>query len=233
MEWYDTPCCEFCYNFKSDIFCTELFNGGCLDSGYCELRGRYYSASSNKNCDDFVDKENPYGYSYWKNRYKREEEKRRQQEEEEERRRKEEEERRRKEEEEEEENRGGCYLTTITCEMLGFDDNCDVLETLRRLRKDFMQRDPKYRDLLFEYDTVGPKIAEAIREDADYELINGMYDFYILPVVDKVKEKKYDDAVDKYVKMTRALENYYGINFDGKVSENYDYTTGGHGKLIK
>ena len=119
------------------------------------------------------------------------------------------------------------------CNILGFDDKCDSLETLRILRTDVMQKDPKYKDILFEYDTVGPKIAEAINEDRDYDLINGMYDFYILPVVYATKEKKYDSAIDRYVKMTRALEEYYGFKFDGKVPNDYDYSQGGHGKVKK
>ena len=35
----------------------------------------------------------------------------------------------------------GCYITTITCNILGLDDNCGVLTSLRKLRNDYMQKD--------------------------------------------------------------------------------------------
>lgn len=126
-----------------------------------------------------------------------------------------------------------CYITTMICDMLGYSDNCEILNTLRGFRNDVMQKDPKYKEILFEYDTVGPHIANSIREERDYELINGLLDAYILPVVDEVREKKYDKAVDKYVKMTKALEDYYGLRFIQGDMKDYDYTQGGHGKVIK
>ena len=219
------------------MFGNSEFDDKCGSCDYFRYIGSNYEGRCNYDLELHKEDEDKC-WKYYSN-YKRlkEEEERRQQEEEEERKRKEEEEERKRQEEEEERRRkensnSGCYLTTLVCEMLGFDDKCDVLETLRSFRGNFLQKDSKYKELLFEYDTVGPKIAKAIREDEDYELINGMYNFYILPVVDEVKEKKYDSAVDKYVKMTRSLEDYYGIKFDGKVPENYDYKKGGHGKVL-
>ena len=124
---------------------------------------------------------------------------------------------------------GSCYITTILCDMLGFDDKCSVLETLRGFRNNVMQKDSKYKDILYEYDTIGPEIAKNIRDEEDYGLINGLLDFYILPTVSLVKEKKYEDAVSKYILMTKSLENYYGIDYNEETPTNYDYTKGGHG----
>ena len=124
---------------------------------------------------------------------------------------------------------GGCYITTIICDMLGFDDKCNILETLRGFRKDVMQTSSEYKEVLYEYDTVGPKISKSIKEDKDLELINGMLDFYILPVVSLIKNKDYKEAIIRYQNMTKSLENYYGIEYTGEIPTNYDYKNGGHG----
>jgi len=124
---------------------------------------------------------------------------------------------------------GGCFITTIISDMLGFDDKCDILNTLRDFRNNIMQKNPEYKEILFEYDTIGPEIAKSIRDEADYELINGIVDFYILPTVGFIKEKKYKEAVSKYITMTKSLEKYYGINTSIEIPNNYDYTQGGHG----
>ena len=124
---------------------------------------------------------------------------------------------------------GGCYITTIVCDMLGFDDKCNILETLRKFRKNVMQTSSENKEILYEYDTVGPKISKSIKEDNDLELVNGILDFYILPTVNLIKKHNYKEAVLRYKNMTSSLENYYGIEYNGEVPTNYDYKNGGHG----
>ena len=129
------------------------------------------------------------------------------------------------------EESSNCYITTIVCDLLGFDDKCDVLETLRGFRNK-MQQDPKYKKILFEYDTVGPEIAKNLFEDKEYDLAEGMYSTYILSTVALIREQKYDEAVKKYSTMTKALKEYYGIKAETVVPANYDQKNGGHGKVL-
>ena len=124
---------------------------------------------------------------------------------------------------------GGCYITTIVCDILGFDDKCNILETLRGFRKDVMQKSSEYKEILYEYDTAGPLISKSIKEDNDLELINGILDFYILPTINLIKNKKYNEAVNRYKTMTKSLENYYNIEYNDNLPLDYDYKTGGHG----
>ena len=125
----------------------------------------------------------------------------------------------------------GCYITTIVCELVGFSDNCKILETLRAFRNK-MQQDPKYREILFEYDTVGPQIAKNLKENKEFDLANGMLDAYIFPTVYLLREGKEEEAVKKYVTMTKALEDYYGIRPEEFAPMNYDQKNGGHGKVL-
>ena len=61
----------------------------------------------------------------------------------------------------------GCYLTTIICNKLGYSDDCFVLNTLRSFRDNVMQKNIEYKDMLMEYDTLGPVIAQNIANDKE------------------------------------------------------------------
>lgn len=130
-----------------------------------------------------------------------------------------------------------CYITTMMCGILGFEDNCEILNTLRSFRNDVMQKDEKYKDMLFEYDTVGPEIARNLYDEftnnQDKELVINMFNFYIQPTALLIKENKYDEAVERYSEMTNALKDYYGLTTKEKMPSDYDYKNGGHGKVKK
>ena len=121
-----------------------------------------------------------------------------------------------------------CYITTIVCDRLGYDDHCDVLNTLRSFRNNVLQKDEKYKGILHEYDTVGPKIASHLKTE-DISFVQKIYDFFLVPTVSLIKENKHDEAISKYVMMTKKLEDCYGIEYQAKVPLVYDYRKGGHG----
>ena len=129
------------------------------------------------------------------------------------------------------EESSNCYITTIVCNLVGFSDDCKILKELRAFRNK-MQQDPKYREILFEYDSIGPKIAENLMKYKEFDLANGMLDAYIFPTVSSLREGKEEEAVKKYLTMTRALEDYYGIKPEEIVPTNYDQKNGGHGKVL-
>ena len=95
-----------------------------------------------------------------------------------------------------------CFITTIVCHILNYSDDCEVLNQLRNFRNEVMQKNPKYHSMLFEYDTIGPKIAENLQKDYEeqrrLEIPRLLYNFYILPTAQLVRDKKYDFAVLRY-----------------------------------
>lgn len=149
---------------------------------------------------------------------------------------------------------GGCYITTMVCNILGYPDNCDVLNTLREFRNTVLQKDKRYGSLLYQYDSVGPMIAGKILDSnidnrkcgyypinsimAEYlqsydkTFIRGIYDSFLLPIVGFIKNGYHDKAVSQYIKMTKFLQECYEIDFDEKMPSNYDYQRGGHGMVI-
>ena len=52
-----------------------------------------------------------------------------------------------------------------------------------------------------------------------------------MAVVELIKEKRNSEAIDKYKNMTQMLALYYDIDISKEVDKDYDYTTGGHGKI--
>ena len=126
---------------------------------------------------------------------------------------------------------GGCYLTTILCHRLGKSDDCDELNTLRKFRNEVLQKDEKYQELLFEYDTVGPKIAKELEKE-DITIVQGLFSKFVQPVVRFIKENKCEEAISRYRTMTKSLEDYYCLSLDTCITKDYDYSKGGHGKVL-
>ena len=108
---------------------------------------------------------------------------------------------------------GGCYLTTAMCEVLGKDDKCEELETLRAFRNTYMRNDEEYSSLLNDYELVGPIISDRILDDENCEHVaNVMKNVYIDPAIEYIKEEKTEEAVDTYVDMTLELMKHYDID---------------------
>lgn len=132
---------------------------------------------------------------------------------------------------------GGCYLTTMLCNILNLPDNNIYLETIRNFRKNVLQKDEKYKTLLVEYDIVGPVIASALANDPLKETIAKVYlNNFIIPITQFIINKENDRAVDKYYQMTNNLKTFYGLNnYNVSVEqiENADIEKSGHGKYIQ
>ena len=127
----------------------------------------------------------------------------------------------------------GCYITTIVCDILELSDDCGLLETLRDFRSNVLQKEPKYKKVLYEYDVVGPQIAKCLMEDyiekEDKEMANGLLNCFIIPTVERIKEGRNTEAVKIYTQLTETLIDTYGIERVKEVPDDYDYTKGGHG----
>ena len=107
---------------------------------------------------------------------------------------------------------GGCYITTICCEILGFDDNCDILSTLRKFRDKIMIVNESMHPLLQEYDQIGPILVEKINQDS-YKFLKAreLYYDFLVPCTDLIKKKNYYEAIAKYRAMVHTLKIMYGL----------------------
>lgn len=132
----------------------------------------------------------------------------------------------------------GCFITTVTCQILGMADDCTLMNNFRAFRKDILRNDEKYYNILKEYDVIGPKIADCLINDKDKEeLAWSFYHSTILPVHEFINQKNYAAAVTLYGISTKTLVEYYGLTkeYQEIKSRDYDYegfepTLAGHGR---
>jgi len=133
-------------------------------------------------------------------------------------------------------NRGfkqsGCFITTLVCEVLGYDDNCEILTTLRHFRDNYLKLNSKFLPILLEYDQIGPQISEKIKNEANNEkFCLGLLKYFLIPTVQKIKEEKFEEAVSYYQNMVIHLKEEFMIYDTTDLNQNYDLETLGKGRI--
>lgn len=127
----------------------------------------------------------------------------------------------------------GCYLTTILCYILGMPDNNYFLNTMRNFRNNCLQKNKKYKQLLVEYDIVGPEIAKALNNDPLKKTIAiKFFNQYIISIVNLIEKNESEKAVTRYIEMTNSLKKLYSINNANTniiYIESADIKESGHG----
>ena len=109
------------------------------------------------------------------------------------------------------------YIVTAILNKLGLSDSYECISLLHNFRKNILEKDTKYNEILNEYDMVGPKIAEKIVEDADsVELCKRLLQVCLTNVLDAIKEENYDEALDLYIQMVNLLKVYFNIDVEEK-----------------
>lgn len=130
----------------------------------------------------------------------------------------------------------GCYLTTIICKILNFEDDNYYLNTLRHFRDDVMKNNVNYIPLLITYDLVGPIISRRLEDDKHREFIaKSLFEDYIKKAVKAVEEKNNDLATNIYVEMTNVLATRYKVNTNIVMPniEDIDMENLGHARKLK
>jgi len=131
---------------------------------------------------------------------------------------------------------GGCYLTTITCEILGLPDDNVYLRTLRKFRKEKLQKDDKYKEILVQYDIVGPIIAERLRcEERNGVIAKNLLNLGISKTVFQIFNGQDLEAIKTYTTMTELLIQACEIDVEltKEQIDAADITKSGHGMYVK
>ncbi len=136
---------------------------------------------------------------------------------------------------------GGCFITTISCNILKKEDNDRVMEGLRKFRDEVLQKDEKYSDILKLYDGIGPVVATAIEHDSNKEEKASQIYSKLEHISDLTLDGKYESAINNYVILTLKLVSEYKIQgFYRRVRDNnfgfsdaeFNLKTAGHGRKI-
>jgi len=127
----------------------------------------------------------------------------------------------------------GCYITTIVCDILGYEDNCELLQLLRKFRDTTLKTNAEYLPLLFEYDTIGPVISECIKNEKNNDVIAlGLLKHFLLPCAKLIKEEKIEEAIDVYKNMVTYLHDEFNLSYmDIVIPKEFDYETLGKGRI--
>lgn len=133
-------------------------------------------------------------------------------------------------------NKTGCYLTTITCEIIGLRDDNIYLRVLRNFRKNVLQKDDKYKELLVQYDIVGPIIANKLKQEAKKDIIAlNLLNLGVFKTVYYILNNDNLSAIKTYTTMTELL--IQGYNIDLKPTKEQiecaDINESGHGVYVK
>ena len=118
----------------------------------------------------------------------------------------------------------GCFITTVTCELLGYPDSHPVLNTLRGFRNNILQEDEKYEEILKFYDIIGPMIANYLRKEQSKELATIIYEHYIEPISKLIEVGDYDSAIMKYQTLTLWLVAYCSLYREYISLKDIDYS---------
>ena len=127
----------------------------------------------------------------------------------------------------------GCYITTIICDVLGYSDDCEILNTLRNFRDTVLKRDENNLSLLLEYDFIGPQISEYIlREENNKEFCFGLLNHFLIPCTEAIITGTHDEAIAIYKNMVVYLNDEFNLpSVSIDTNQEYDLETLGKGRI--
>lgn len=108
---------------------------------------------------------------------------------------------------EEEYIKPGCFVTTAVCEILGKDDKCYELETLREFRDQKLLKDKYLENLVYEYYDISPKFVSIISQHPKKEEFSEyLFNNHIQKIVFSIENSADNEAVELYQKMLQNIE---------------------------
>ena len=102
---------------------------------------------------------------------------------------------------------GGCFLTSACTAARGLPDDCQELTTLRWFRDNWLKHQSDGVLLIAHYYEVAPKIVEAIDKlENRLEIYDSLYLKLVIPCVELINTKQYEQALALYRDTTLELE---------------------------
>lgn len=103
-----------------------------------------------------------------------------------------------------------CFITTLTCELLGKNDNCFELEILRKFRKEYLELDTEGNELLRKYKIYSEFLVPMIIKDVEkMKISHDIFTKFIEPTSKLILLNKNLEAIRIYSNMVYYLQNRY------------------------
>ena len=94
---------------------------------------------------------------------------------------------------------GGCYITTACVEVMGLDDDCDELQTLRKFRDEMVESNFDNAGKMAAYYDEAPRIVAALNQRPDRKAFyTHVFYEYIRPAVEAIKDNNQELALGIY-----------------------------------
>lgn len=106
-----------------------------------------------------------------------------------------------------------CHVSTMIFDMLGKCENCEERGMIAKLRAYASQKDD-LGFILDIYDSIGPQIASAIKNDKDCCEVYALYNKKLRPICEDVNNNCYDMALVKYFRFIKNLCKKYNDTID-------------------
>jgi len=127
----------------------------------------------------------------------------------------------------------GCSFSMIVRDILGFSDNCELLNLLRSFRENILKKNKQYIPILLEYDQISPMICEKIEEhDNKYRFSLEFLQNFLLPFGYAFKSNEIENALSIYQNMFGFLKSTFGFNdIQVNTAVEYNLETLGKGRI--
>jgi len=103
----------------------------------------------------------------------------------------------------------GCYITTAICELEGKPDDCSELETLRKFRDEWLEKQPAGKELVAQYYDQAPRFLSAVAKSGFKEqMLRNFSDIHIKPAVAAAQRGDNELAFRHYVDMLADANDY-------------------------
>lgn len=103
-----------------------------------------------------------------------------------------------------------CFLTTATCRVMGYEDDCEVLQSFRHFRDHILIAQSEGETLVGEYYQIAPRILEKIDASTNPQAVyQSMWDDYIRPGYDLLLAERHQEAKDLYIELVTTLMKTY------------------------
>ena len=106
-----------------------------------------------------------------------------------------------------------CFITTAACKALKAQDDCDELMLLREFRDTHLQSDSDGEAIVSEYYRIAPILIEHIDKLEDpWSKYQFLWEKYIGPSCDMIREGKNDEAKWVYIRMVESLCREFSVS---------------------
>lgn len=107
---------------------------------------------------------------------------------------------------------GGCYITTACVEVMGLEDDCYELQTLRKFRDKHMLDSIEKCHKVADYYFHAPKVVENLKAMPDHkEFLKDVYERFILKAVHLIEQCDYEGAMQVYEQGVRHCADKAGV----------------------